>query len=281
MSTCPDNVLLVDLQLDAHVGAGRQTPTKPGGQAIAFSRIRVIAADGEIGRTSFEGCLPALAQIRLARSSRVIEQADIGVSYLAVQLGRKAVGREVDHQAVVRDRLPDKTLGLRAIRLVIVLQYPLTHLGRRFAGRLGMETRMADGSIQVNEQTAYGGGHQRRCKCRCQRSCHDERAGIVAAVGVQQRLMGVKQVAIRRGNPVAAVLAGDHEAIACQTATVRCASIHRRGLRQHVQWPYQSRLGSRLNTCRVPSLHCLPSALKYASPSSKRRRIRTSILSRS
>ena len=72
---------------------------------------------------------------------------------------------------------------------------------------------MADGSIQVNEQTAYGGGHQRRCKCRCQRSCHDERAGVEATVGVQQRLMGVKQVAIRRGNPVAAVLASDHEAM--------------------------------------------------------------------
>ncbi len=101
MSTRPDNVLLVDLELDAHVGAGRQTPAKPGGQAIAFSRIRVIAPDGEIERTSLERCLPALAQIRLARSSRVIEQADIGVSYLAVQLGRKAVGREMDHQAVV------------------------------------------------------------------------------------------------------------------------------------------------------------------------------------
>src|SRR4029450_11265719 len=135
-----------------------------GGQAIAFARIRVIAADGEIGRTNFKGCLPALAQIRLARSSRIIEQTDIGVSYLAVQLGRKTVGREVDHQVVVCDRLRDKTLGLRAIRLVIVLQYPLTHLGRRFAGRLGMETRMADGSIQVNEQTAYGGGPRGGCK---------------------------------------------------------------------------------------------------------------------
>jgi hypothetical protein len=39
MSTCFDNVLLVNLQLDAHVGARRQTPTKPGGQAVAFSRI--------------------------------------------------------------------------------------------------------------------------------------------------------------------------------------------------------------------------------------------------
>ena len=48
MSTCRDNVLLVDLQLDTYVRAGRQSPTKPGGQAIAFSRIRVIAADGEI-----------------------------------------------------------------------------------------------------------------------------------------------------------------------------------------------------------------------------------------
>ena len=80
MSTCSDNVLLVDLQLDAHVGAGRQSPTKPGGQAIAFPCIRIIAADGEVGRTSIEGYLPALAQIRLTRSSRVIEQPDIGVS---------------------------------------------------------------------------------------------------------------------------------------------------------------------------------------------------------
>jgi hypothetical protein len=30
----------------------------------------------------------------------------------------------VDHKPVVRDRLPDQTLGLRAIRLVIMLQYP-------------------------------------------------------------------------------------------------------------------------------------------------------------
>ena len=73
----------------------------------------------------------------------------------------------MDHQVVVRDRLPDESLGLGAIRLVIALQYPLTHLGRRFAGRLGMETRMADGSIQVNEQAAHSGSHQRRRKCRC------------------------------------------------------------------------------------------------------------------
>ena len=64
-------------------------PTKPGGQTIAFTSIRVIAADGEIGRTSFERCFPALAQIPLALSSRVIEQSDIGVSDLAVELGVK------------------------------------------------------------------------------------------------------------------------------------------------------------------------------------------------
>jgi hypothetical protein len=76
-----------------------------------------------------------------------------------------------------------------------MLHYPLTPLGMRFAGRFGMETRMTDGSIQVNEQTAYSGGHQRRRKCRCQRSSHDERDGIVAAVRLQQPLMAMKQVA--------------------------------------------------------------------------------------
>jgi hypothetical protein len=87
---------------------------------------------------------------------------------------------------------------------------------------------MTDGSIQVNEQTAYSGGHQRRCKCRCQRSCHDERALIVAAVRFQHPLLAMKQVAIQHGNPVAAVLAGvtrGHR----RTATVHIASIQRRG----------------------------------------------------
>ena len=90
-------------------------PTKPGGQTIAFTSIRVIAADGEIGRTSFERCFPALAQIPL----RTVEPG-----------------------------LANQPLGLRAIRLVLMLHYPLTHLGRCFAGRFGMETRMTDGSIQ-------------------------------------------------------------------------------------------------------------------------------------
>ena len=91
--------------------------------------------------------------------------------------------------AVVRDCLADQTLRLRTIGLVVVLQYPLTYLGWRVTYRFEMETWMANGSIQVNKQTAYGGGHQRRCKCRCQRSCHDERAGVKATVRVQQRLM--------------------------------------------------------------------------------------------
>jgi hypothetical protein len=152
-------------------------PTKPGGQTIAFTSIRVIAADGEIGRTSFERCFPALAQIPL----RTVEPG-----------------------------LANQPLGLRAIRLVLMLHYPLTHLGRCFAGRFGMETRMTDGSIQVNEQTAYSGGHQRRRKCRCQRSSHDERDGIVAAVRFQQPLLPMKQVADTTRESVAAVLAGDH-----------------------------------------------------------------------
>ena len=54
---------------------------------MAFTSIRVIAADGEILHTSFERCLPALAQIPL--SSRVIEQSDIGVSYLPSSSGVK------------------------------------------------------------------------------------------------------------------------------------------------------------------------------------------------
>ena len=50
---------------------------------------------------------------------------DIHVSYLAVQFGSKAVGRQVDYLAAVRDGLPDQPLRLRTIRLVVVLQHPL------------------------------------------------------------------------------------------------------------------------------------------------------------
>src|SRR4030095_7334039 len=141
---------------------------------------------------------------------RTVEPGHRAVRYRSLgpcrRARRKAVGREVDHEPVVRNRLPNQPLGLRAIRLVLMLHYPLTHLGRCFAGRFGMETRMTDGSIQVNEQTAYSGGHQRRRKYRCQRSSHDERDGIVAAVRFQQPLLPMKQVADTTRESVAAVL---------------------------------------------------------------------------
>ena len=98
-------------------------------------------------------------------------------------------------------------------------------------GSFVMEMWVANGSIQVNQQTTYGGGCQRRCKCRSQSFCHDERAGVKAAVGVKQRLVGVKQVTIQAGNPVAAVFASDHEAI---TAKTSCAFINRR-IQMYVQ----------------------------------------------
>jgi len=73
--------------------------------------------------------------------------------------------------------------------------------------------RMTDRAIEVDEQTGGGRGYERRAESFGQCSRHDQRAGIVSAVRVQQRSLSPKQSSIRRGYPVAAVFTGNDEGV--------------------------------------------------------------------
>ncbi len=192
----------------------------------------------------------------------VVEQSHVGAPHLAVQLRREAVRRNVDHAPAARHRLPDQALHFGAIGPVVLFDDPCAEFWRRAARRRREALRMADRAIEVDDEAADGRGHQRCPERAGQRLRHDQRAGVVAAVGVEQRPVPPKQRPVGRGDPVAAVFAGDEESVDRPAR-------------------HQRSSGSWRNTCRVPSLQSWLSAVKYASPSSNRRRFDTSRLSRS
>ena len=119
----------------------------------------------------------------------------------------------MDDAAVLRNGPRDRVLGLGAIRPVMLFHYLLAYRGGRIAGCFRVQMRVADRPIQVDQQTAYRGRYQRRPQRRRQLLRHDQRTGIIAAVGIQQCLMRVKQILIRRGNPLSTMFAGDQEGV--------------------------------------------------------------------
>ena len=72
---------------------------------------------------------------------------------------------------------------------------------------------MTDRAIEVDKQTADGREDERRPASPGQCPRHDQRTGIVPAVGVEQRSSLPKQMSIGRGYPVTAVFTGDDEGI--------------------------------------------------------------------
>ena len=85
--------------------------------------------------------------------------------------------------------------------------------GRRSASHGGEQLRVADRAIEIDKQAADGRSYQRRPEGTGECLGHDQRPGIVAAVGIQQRPLFPKQPPIGRGYPVTAVITGDDEGI--------------------------------------------------------------------
>ncbi len=112
-----------------------------------------------------------------------------------------------------RYRLPDETLDLHAIGPVMLFDDLRPGLGRRGAGHRRKKLWVADRAIEIDKQTADSRSHQRRREGTGECLRHDQRPGIVAAVGIQQRPLPPKQRPIGRGYPVTAVFTGDDEGI--------------------------------------------------------------------
>ena len=91
----------------------------------------------------------------------------------------------MDNAAAVCNGLRDSALGFGAIRPVIMFHYLPAHRGGRIAGCFRVEVRVADRSIQVDQQTAYSGRYQRRPQSRRQLLRHHQRAWIIPAMGIQ------------------------------------------------------------------------------------------------
>ena len=112
-----------------------------------------------------------------------------------------------------RHRLLDETLDLHAIGPVIPFDDLRAGLGRRAACDRRKKLWVADRAIEIDKQTAGSRRHQRRRKGTGECLRHDQRPGIVATVGIQQRPLPPKQTPIGRGYAVTAMFTGDDEGI--------------------------------------------------------------------
>ncbi len=213
MSPVTENMLLIHLQFDADIGLRRQAAAQPGGQTVALAGIGVVSADGEGRCVSPEGRLPALAHIHLARPGRVVEQADIGIADLAVEFGCEAVAGDMEKPTVRCEGLPNQALCPCPVGRVMAPQNLMAHAVRCLPDHFEMEARMAYGSIQIHQKPAYGGNHQGRREGPSEGPSHRQGAGIIAAMGVQQRFVAVKKRPIGCRDTVSAVLAGDDQSI--------------------------------------------------------------------
>ena len=102
---------------------------------------------------------------------------------------------------------------------------------------------MTDRAVEVDDQTADGRDHERRGEGAGERSRHDQRAGVVSAVRIEQRALVTKQATTGSRYSIAAMFTRDDE------------GIDRRAL-------YQPNSGNWRNTSRVPLLQSWLRAVK-------------------
>ena len=112
-----------------------------------------------------------------------------------------------------RCRLPDEALDLHAVGPVMLFDDLCPGLGRRGAGQCRKKLWVANRAIEIDKQTADRRRHKGRREGTGERLRHDQRAGIVATVGIQQRALPPKQRPIGRRHAVTAVFTGDDEGI--------------------------------------------------------------------
>ena len=126
--------------------------------------------------------------------------------------------------------------------------------------------------LRSTSEAAHGRCHQRRVQRGGELARHRERAGVVAAVAWRRTR--------RHPRKSARVFARES---GCRRARTSPRRNRARPLLMIAapRRAHQTSSGSSRNTLRVPSLQLRCSDVKYGSPSAKRRRIRTSRLSRS
>ena len=136
---------------------------------------------------------PGGGEGHLARPARVVEHADVGGADLAVQLGREAVRRDVDHPVAGGGRrgdgLGERRVDPAPVREVVRLeQAPPLRLAQ-MPGRLGMQVGRADRAVQVGEEPRRLVVVERRAEALRHLARQQQRPGIPAAMGRQQMLV--------------------------------------------------------------------------------------------
>ena len=132
LSTAGEHDRLVDFQFDAHIRARGKAGPQVSREPVALARVRIVAAYTKLRGLSRERRLPARAERRLPVSAGVVQQADVGTPRLAIQHGREAVRRDMDHPIAARDGAPDMvSTASRCGRYQRATIWPRTAAGRR------------------------------------------------------------------------------------------------------------------------------------------------------
>ena len=82
---------------------------------------------------------------------------------------------------------------------------------RQTAGQLRMKLPVADGAVQVDQQTGCRRSKQRCFESPGQLPCKHQGTAVPAAMRLQQRFMPCKQGRVLRGHLPSAMLAGDDQ----------------------------------------------------------------------
>ncbi len=152
---------LIRLELDSQVFPWPEQSPQVSGEAVRFAEIGIVSAYAKRGIDRSQCCLPSLAKRSFGPSGGIVEQPEIGVSGKPAELGRKAVDADVHHPMTAANPTFYPRLDAHAIREVILIQQRFTLGLAEVLRELGKQARVANGSIQVDQQSCHRAEVQR------------------------------------------------------------------------------------------------------------------------
>jgi hypothetical protein len=181
-------------------------------QTVGYAEVRRVAAQRKRRELHFQRCKPFIAECPFPPSPGVVQQPNVGAAALAVEYRRERMYRDVNDAIAASDRRADEVVDARAVRPIDLAQQPFTLVGRQLARDRREQAAVMLGPIDVDEQPRRRVREQRCIERFRERARDRQRAGVPAAVRIEQRTMTAKQRRPPRRNSVAAVFASDDDA---------------------------------------------------------------------
>ena len=169
-------------------------------------------------------CQPLRCRLSFTRASWVIQPRNVRLPHDALKLRRKAVRRHMHHTPARCNARTHRRLHRIAIRPVVQRNDLAARACGQPARQLRIQLPVAQGAVQVDQQTACG-RRKKRHRQRLRRLL-GQRQGtrVPAAMRLQQRLVACKQGSVGRRHLAPTMLAGDDECVSHNLPVTNCPS---------------------------------------------------------